>query len=131
LLPGRRKAEEIEMAAEFEALKGIAPARELGNLTLAAENARAVWGWAWLESFAADLRYGMRTLAKQPSFTLAFETEPRQARAAPQGTPDNPVERGVSLSGAVQEQLGLKLDPTKSPVELLVIDRLERAPSEN
>src|ERR1044072_6304337 len=58
------------MRAEFEALKDFAPARELGNLTLAAENARAVWGWAWLESFLADLRYGVRTLGKQPSFTL-------------------------------------------------------------
>src|SRR4051794_36603474 len=51
LLPGRRRTEEEEMRAEFEALKEIVPARELGNLTLAAENARAVWGWTWLESF--------------------------------------------------------------------------------
>ena len=69
LLPGRRRAEEDEMRAEFEALKEFAPPRELGNLTLAAENARAVWGWAWLESFIADLRYALRTLAKQPAFT--------------------------------------------------------------
>jgi uncharacterized protein (TIGR03435 family) len=64
-------------------------------------------------------------------FTLAFETEPRQARTAPQGTPDIPAERGASLSSAVQEQLGLKLEPKKSAVELLVIDRVEKAPSEN
>jgi predicted permease len=70
LLPGRRRAEEDEMRAEFEALQEFAPARELGNLTLAAENARAVWGWTWLESFAADVRYAVRMLAKQPSFTI-------------------------------------------------------------
>jgi predicted permease len=69
LLPGRRRREEDEMRAEFEALQQIAPARELGNLTLAAENARAMWGWAWLESFAADVRYAFRMLAKRPSFT--------------------------------------------------------------
>jgi predicted permease len=70
LLPGRRRAEEEEMRAEFEALQDLAPARELGNLTLAAENARAVWGWTWLESFVADVRYAFRMLARQPSFTI-------------------------------------------------------------
>jgi uncharacterized protein (TIGR03435 family) len=34
------------------------------------------------------------------------------------------------LFEALQEQLGLRLDATKGPVEALVIDRIER-PSEN
>jgi putative ABC transport system permease protein len=70
LLPGRRAAEEREMAAEFEALKEFAEPRELGNLTLAAENARAVWGWSWLEGLIGDMRYAIRVLARQPSFTV-------------------------------------------------------------
>ena len=37
---------------------------------------------------------------------------------------------GASIFVAVQ-QLGLKLDPQKQPMERLVIDHLERTPTEN
>uniref|UniRef100_Q024H0 TIGR03435 family protein n=1 Tax=Solibacter usitatus (strain Ellin6076) TaxID=234267 RepID=Q024H0_SOLUE len=42
---------------------------------------------------------------------------------------DNPA--GASLTTVLREQLGLKLDPRKSPVEILVIDRANRVPTEN
>jgi uncharacterized protein (TIGR03435 family) len=38
---------------------------------------------------------------------------------------------GPSLMTALQEQLGLKLESKKGPIELLVIDTLDKVPSEN
>ena len=62
LLPGFRRAEERDMQAELAALQEIAGERELGNLTRAAEEARAAWGWTWLEGLVRDLRPIVRDL---------------------------------------------------------------------
>jgi len=43
--------------------------RELGNLTLLEEDSRAVWRWPSAEDFFMDIRYGLRTLARNPGFT--------------------------------------------------------------
>jgi uncharacterized protein (TIGR03435 family) len=40
-------------------------------------------------------------------------------------------EEVATLAVALQEQLGLKLEPKKGPVDLLVIDHLEKTPAEN
>jgi uncharacterized protein (TIGR03435 family) len=45
---------------------------------------------------------------------------------APKERADSP-----SIFTALQEQLGLKLEARKVPVEILVIDHVEKAPSEN
>jgi putative ABC transport system permease protein len=43
--------------------------RELGNLALVEENARAAWGWTRLEQLARDAAYGLRQVFQNPLFS--------------------------------------------------------------
>ena len=71
LLPWRRRAAERDMEEELRSLREMAVHGELGNLTLAAEDARAQWGWTRLEQVLQDLRFALRTFRKSPAFTAA------------------------------------------------------------
>src|SRR5437870_4868874 len=42
--------------------------RDFGNVLLMKEGIREMWGWTSLERLAQDLRYGWRTLRKNPLF---------------------------------------------------------------
>ena len=68
-------------------------------------------------------------------FILKWSIDDRtgQPFAAPDISPGVPAPRdtsGISLPTALQEQLGLKLESIKGPVQVLVIDHIEK-PSEN
>jgi len=68
LWPPWRRRQEREMREELETLAAIAGNKELGNLTLAMENVRTTWGWTWVGSIVADVRYALRALRGQPAF---------------------------------------------------------------
>ena len=65
-------------------------------------------------------------------FDFKLEWTPDAVQASPPGvdTPSPASPGGPSIFTAIQEQLGLKLESSKGPVEMLVIDHVER-PSEN
>ncbi len=71
-------------------------------------------------------------------FSLKWTPDEAQSATAPGGkgpgmdgaSPPPPESSGPSIFTAVQEQLGLKLEPQKSPMEVFVIQHVER-PSEN
>ncbi len=44
--------------------------RAFGNVTASEERFYESGRWVWLEQFAQDLRYGLRTLRRNPGFTL-------------------------------------------------------------
>jgi bla regulator protein BlaR1 len=69
-------------------------------------------------------------------FTLEWTPAPEEGGSeafgiAPRAEPASPADStGPSIFTAIQEQLGLKLESQKGPVDILVIDHVER-PSEN
>jgi bla regulator protein BlaR1 len=71
-------------------------------------------------------------LAGNFDWTLEFAPDPNMAgrgdlpQPPPGVGPERPASDGPSIFSALQEQLGLKLDSTKGPVDVLVIDRAEK-----
>ena len=63
------------------------------------------------------------------SYEMAMEFDPTPLQSGPQVTPSAPDSK-PSLFAALQDQLGLKLVPSRSTRPTLVVDRIER-PTEN
>jgi uncharacterized protein (TIGR03435 family) len=66
-------------------------------------------------------------------FTLKYSLDglrPQQLPATANAPPTDPS-GGPSLLTAVQEQLGLKLESAKDPIDILVIDHIDKVPTGN
>jgi uncharacterized protein (TIGR03435 family) len=59
----------------------------------------------------------------------SYVTEEMRKSGGPDGGP--PPDAPSIVAQAIQAQLGLKLDSKKAPIEMLVIDRVEKTPTEN
>ena len=85
-----------------------------------------------LSRFVGSLVVDRTGLAGNFDLTLEYAPDPGMAGrgdlpgAPPGAAPDRPASDSPSIFTAVQEQLGLKLDSTKGPVAVLVIDRAEK-----
>jgi uncharacterized protein (TIGR03435 family) len=119
-----------------------------GNAHMAA-NGQSMAGLAEMLSGQLDLPVvDMTGLTGKYDYTLSFAPEGLAGMRLPGGPPPNappPGEGGVGMPAAsasdaqsgpnlftaLQEQLGLRLEQKKGPVDLLVIDHVEMIPTQN
>lgn len=77
---GDQLDDEMRKHIEFETQQNIeagmpafeahyAALKKFGNVALAKEESREIWGWIWLERCWQDIRYGLRGFLKSPGFT--------------------------------------------------------------
>src|SRR5271155_1092118 len=68
--------EHIERETQDNIERGMTPQearyaamRKFGNVTMVKEETREVWSFVWLEQLVEDIRFGLRTLRKNPGFS--------------------------------------------------------------
>ena len=86
----------------------------------------------WLSGAAGHRMIAYKTgLNGRFDFTLDYTPEIFRGGKAPEQSAERQIDpNGISIFTAVQEQLGLKLESSKGPVEVLVVDSVSK-PTEN
>jgi uncharacterized protein (TIGR03435 family) len=86
----------------------------------------------YLQNFVSRPVRDATGLKAKYDFTLEFTPENmRPAGALSPAPPQVPDDQPVTVFEALQNQLGLNLEPGKGSVSVLVIDRVEKTPTEN
>lgn len=112
---------------------------EPGESDLSTRNGSMTAEKASMADLAEDLSMRLRVPVNDATgvtgaFDFKFQFPPRDNRAAPTGgdTPgsaaSDPASYEAALSNVLQDQLGLKLEARKIPLEVLVIDHAEKPP---
>jgi len=94
---------------------------KLGNGALSGQGAT-------MARLAGELSFVGRQVIDRTALTGAFDVDLEWTPDSPGAVPS--PEAGASIFTAIQEQLGLKLEPSTAPLEIIVIDSAER-PTEN
>lgn len=124
-----KPAAPFKMTLDKEGYPELPPGR---HYSMAVANDRARWRFAdeSMEDFAGLLGAQIRQpILDATGLTGKYDFVASWSYAAVQ--PDAPADAGPSIFAAIQEQLGLKLESHKVPVDTLVIEHIEKTPSEN
>lgn len=116
LWPSQRRRDEQDMQRELASLREMARPGELGNLTLAAEDARQTMSWPWLEQAFQDLKYACRGIVRNKAFTTLAAAS---------------LALGIGANTAIfsiMETLMLRTLPVRNPDQL--VELLQKYPGE-
>jgi uncharacterized protein (TIGR03435 family) len=84
----------------------------------------------WLGYFSAGRVVDKTRLDGKYDFTLEFAGR-FQSGAYPPPLPDGETDAAPNLFDALQRQLGLKLEEKRATINALVVDHVDRIPTEN
>jgi uncharacterized protein (TIGR03435 family) len=84
-----------------------------------------------MASMGASVRFASPNVTTCSTASKTLSHEVRKASAVSATTQDAAGEDAPTIFQAVQDQLGLKLDARKTPVDLVIVDSGRKIPVEN
>ncbi len=130
--PGKTGAKLTKSQADPKDLPGWGFGRNASGMIMTFRNSPLSQVAAVLQNSMDKPVVDQSGLTERYDFTVTFTPDPAQAAllgGPPPPATDNP-EAAPDLFTAFQQQLGLKLESTRAPVDVMVIDKAEK-PSEN